>query len=504
MSEISNANWLRRNGNIGRRLLLAIATLLFGLCGESLSQEPKADKPNILMIAIDDLNDWIGCMDGHPNAKTPNIDRLAARGMLFTNAHCQAPICGPSRASLFTGLLPSTTGIYLQIKDTHIRDSNEATRACTFLPDYFEQHGYKTMAGGKLFHNGDRAKVFEEHGTPSSFGPKPKVRFNYDPAWFDDREGTTQTDWSAYPEKDSEMPDYVTATWAKKRLSQKHEKPFFLAVGFCRPHVPWYAPQKWFDMHPLESIETPPYLKDDLNDVPEISRRLNSAPMMPTTEWAKKQGQWKKIVQAYLACTSFADHQIGRVLKALEKSEYADNTVVVLWTDHGYHVGEKNRFAKQAIWEEATHVNLIFAGKGIERTGTCSEPVQLLDIYPTLTKLAGLPGNEQNEGHDLSVLLREPNSDWPHVAITSYGRNNHSLRGKRYRYVYYEDGSEELYDHEDDPNEHRNLASETEYAPVKERMKKLLPTVNAPLAKNSSYDFNEYFRERMPVWRAEN
>lgn len=461
----------------------------------------KSQRPNIVMIAVDDLNDWIGCMNGHPNAKTPNIDRLAEQGTLFTNAHCQAPICGPSRASLFTGLRPSTTGIYLQINDHHIRDANEATKACTFLPDYFEQHGYKTLAAGKLFHNGDRAKVFDVHGTPSNMGPKPKKRFNYDPAWFEDRKGSTQTDWAAYPEADEQMPDHRTASWAVDQLKEDHEKPFFLAVGFCRPHVPWYAPQKWFDQHPLDSIQTPPYTADDLDDVPAISRRLNEAPMMPTTEWALENDQWKKIVQAYLACTTFVDHQIGRVLKALDDSPYADNTVIVLWTDHGYHLGEKNRFAKQAIWEEATHVNLIFAGPQLPSHQRCDAPVELLSIYPTLVDLAGLPANPQNEGVSLRPLLKNVNTEWPHVAITTYGRNNHSIRSRNFRYVRYENGAEEFYDHRNDPQELHNLAADNRNREERFFIGRHLPEVNAPLATKSSYKFNSYFIERMPMWR---
>ncbi|MEM9587881.1 MAG: sulfatase [Planctomycetota bacterium] len=470
-------------------------------CGITYAQQ--AAKPNVLMIAIDDLNDWVGCMGGHPGARTPNIDRLAASGTLFTNAHCQAPICGPSRASLFTGLRPSTTGIYLQINDRDIRDSNQATRQCTFLPDYFEAHGYKSLAAGKLFHNGDRAKVFGEHGTPSSMGPKPEKRFNFDPAWYDDRVGTTQTDWAAYPEQDDMMPDHRTASWAETRLAQPHDRPFFMAVGFCRPHVPWYVPQKWFDMHPLSSIQTPEFDPQDLDDVPDISRRLNEAPMMPTTDWAIETKQWKKIVQAYLACTTFVDHQVGRVLAALEASEYSDNTIIVLWSDHGYHIGEKNRFAKQAIWEEATHVNLIFSGRGLKLNQRSDQPTELLDIYPTLVELAGLPANGQNEGQSLVPLLDQPNADWSHVAITTYGRNNHSIRSQRFRYVVYEDGSEELYDHRHDSLERINLADRPELASVKQRMRKHLPDVNVPLAAKSQYKFNDYFRKRMPAWRQE-
>ncbi len=486
-----------------------IGTQLFriGFIGLLLSQyldsclASENARPNILMIAVDDLNDWVGCMDGHPNAITPNIDRLAASGTLFTNAHCQAPICAPSRASLFTGLRPSTSGIYLQIHDKHIRDANAATKACTFLPDYFEQHGYTTLGAGKLFHRGDFGEVFDEHVIPRDFGPKPAERFNYDPAWFPDRVGKTQTDWGAYPDEDAEMPDYKVATWAEERLSESHIKPFFLAVGFCRPHVPLYVPQKWFDRHPLEQIETPPYFADDLNDVPSISLRVNEAPQMPTTDWAIKTNQWKQIVQAYLACSTFVDHQIGRVLDALDASPYAENTIVVFWTDHGYHLGEKNRFAKQALWERASKVTMIIKTPHQQSAQQCNQPVELLDIYPTLLALCNLPSNSQNEGTSLVPLLEDSEANWPHVAITSYGRNNHSIRSRDFRYTKYEDGSEELYDHQTDPWEHHNLANDATYNNQKSELQKHLPKINAPLVEKSSYDFNQYFLDRMSDWR---
>jgi len=285
--------------------------------------------PNVLFIAIDDLNDWLGCMNGHPNAKTPNIDRLAANGTLFTNAHCQAPICGPSRASLMSGLRPSTSGVYGQINDKGLLKVPAFGNGNVYLPQYFSQHGYKTMGKGKLFHNHAPKGVFEiSGGREGGFGPKPKKRFKYDPVWFD-KPGGTQTDWGVFPEKDENMIDYKTAQWGIEKLGEQHNRPFFLALGFVRPHVPFYAPQKWFDMHPLEEIELPPYLKNDQKDVPEISRKVHEVPMMPTTEWAKETGEWKAIIQAYLACISFVDHYVGTVLEELGKSDYADNTIVL-------------------------------------------------------------------------------------------------------------------------------------------------------------------------------
>lgn len=282
------------------------------------------NKPNVLFIAIDDLNDYVNCMDGSISAHTPNIDKLAKAGTLFTNAHCQAPICGPSRASIMTGLYPSTSGNFLQLSDKNISKSNETTQQATFMPDYFEQYGYKIMAVGKIYHKGDDANTFDEYGGRFSwFGPRPKERFNYDPYKIEEKLGNTSTDWGVFPEYDSLMTDYQSAKWAVNKLQQNHEKPFFVAVGFVRPHVPWYVPQKWFDMYPLDEIETPPYNHNDFDDIPEMAKRVAEAPMMPTTEELIQQGEWKEMVRAYLACITFVDAQVGKVIEALENSEYA-------------------------------------------------------------------------------------------------------------------------------------------------------------------------------------
>ncbi len=455
-----------------------------------------ADKPNVLFIAIDDLNDWVGCLNGHPNALTPNIDRLAERGVLFSNAHCQAPICGPSRASVFTGLQPSTSGIYAQISDREIPLASPIAAKATLMPDYFEQHGYKTMACGKLFHNGDRAKVFDDYGGHASFGPKPKKRFQYDPAWFPEKIGSTQTDWGAFPDTDSEMPDFEIAAYGVQQLREQHDKPFFLAVGFMRPHVPWYVPQKWFDMHPIENIQLPPYLKHDLDDVPQMSRRVNELPAMPTTEWAIKEKQWRHIVQSYLACTTFVDAQVGKVLDALDASPYRENTVVVLWSDHGYHVGEKNRFAKQALWDRANRVPLIIATPGNDSGVSCGKPVGLIDLYPTLLDLCGLPANEMNQGRSLVPLLHRPNSDWDTPTLTTYGPGNHAIQTDRFRFYRYEDGSSELYDHQNDPNEWHNIALNPDMREVIESLRSKLPESDAASSKYNKYPTNEYFQQK--------
>lgn len=473
-----------------------VILLFLGLFLSSFHHVQARQIPNVLFIAVDDLNDWVGCMRGHPQTLTPNMDRLAAEGVLFTNAHCQAPICGPSRASIMTGLLPTTTGNYLQLQDVDIKKANAAAQKAVFLPDYFEQYGYKTMGVGKLYHDGDRAGTFDEYGGVfEKFGPKPEKRFKYDPEWFD-KPGGTQTDWGAYPDQDSKTPDYKSAAWAVERLEQKHDKPFFLAVGFVRPHVPWYAPPSWFEKFPLDEIILPPYLKTDMDDVPEMGKRVADVPMMPTTEELMKKNQWREAVQAYLACVHFVDAQIGKVLDALRTSKYAENTIVVLWSDHGYHIGEKNRFAKQALWERDTKTVLMLKTPEGQANQICNQPVQLLDMYPTLTALCGLPANEQNEGRSLVPLLDKPNiRNWPYPAICSYGKNNVALTGRRYRLIQYEDGSQEFYDLKKDPNEWINLADKKKYQKKIRELQAFIPKNQAELSPHSRYNINAYFRE---------
>ena len=427
-------------------------------------------RPNVLMIIVDDMNDWIGAMGGHPDTSTPNMDRLASQGTLFTNAHANAALCGPSRASVMTGLHPTSTGIYGQLEDESIKAAGPATGDIRFLTEYFGQHGYKTMGIGKIFHDGAPGEAFEIYGGRiKGFGPHPPEEF----VWDNDR---TNTDWGVFPERDEDMIDYKSAAWAKKRLAESHDRPFFLTVGYIRPHAPWYAPQKWFDMHAPEQLTMPPYLEYDQGDIPQIGRDLHEVPMMPTTEWAIETGEWPNIVQGYLASISFVDHYIGEVLEALEDSPCAENTIVVLWSDHGYHIGEKNRFAKHSLWEETSRVPLMIRAPGGVSGQISTTPVSLLDIYPTLLDLAELPAYEANEGTSLKSIVHGEEDRSERYAVTSYGYGNHAVRGQRYRYIQYRDGTEELYDHQEDPNEWVNRADDPTLGAVKLRLKQHIPS----------------------------
>jgi arylsulfatase A-like enzyme len=468
-----------------KRHLLIFSMLL--VCLTAVADQPR--RPNVLMICIDDLNDWVGCMGGHPNTKTPNIDRLAAQGTLFLNAHCPAPLCGPARAAILSGLTPATTGIYGHILDSDLKKSK--AEDSVFLSNWFSDHGYRTMGRGKIFHENAPDGAFQElfKWQTSAYGPRPEKYFHW-------KQPGTVTDWGAYPERDEQMPDFQTAKWAAERLRRSSDQPFFLAVGFVRPHVPWYVPQEWFDLHPLESIELPPYRKGDQDDVPLIARRVAEMPQMPTTEWALESGQWKNIVQAYLACVSFVDHCVGQVLDALEEGGHASDTVVVLWSDHGYHLGEKNRFAKQSLWERSTRVPLIIAKPGLPQGQTSPRPVSLMDVYPTLLELCDLPANPKNEGVSLVPLLKNPSAKWERAAITTYGERNHAVRTGRYRYIRYEDASEELYDLQEDPHEWANLSDKPGYEDVKQRLSQSLPKTNAPWSPYTFNPCNKYFTEK--------
>ena len=460
-----------------------------------------AERPNVLFIAIDDLNDWVGCLGGHPQAKTPNIDRLAKRGTLFTNAHCQAPICGPSRASLLSGRYPHSTGVYQQPTKKPLEADRE-NFAGQLMPEYFAKHGYQTLGGGKITHRYSMQKAFQIAAPKfGGSGPKPgdkTVRFNYSPDLSIPFTGT-QTDWAPFPDVDEKMPDHRAASWASSQLaSLKDDQPFFLAVGFVRPHVPFYVPQKWFDMFPLEQVQLPNIPVDDLEDVPEMGRRLHELTRYPQLDWLTKNDndQLRKCVQAYLACTTFVDHQVGRVLEALEKSGHADNTILVLFSDHGYHLGEKHRVSKHSLWEESTRVPLIISKPKQKKSATCKRPVGLIDLYPTLLELCDLPARKRNEGASLAPLLNDTKFDWRGSTLTTYGRANHAVRTDRYRYISYEDGSEELYDHDVDPQELKNIAREKSQQETLVQLRTLLPKHDAPYhAANSSAPINAWFKE---------
>ena len=452
-------------------------TALAIVAGRTIASGAQPAQPNVLFIAIDDQNDWIGCLGGHPQVKTPNIDRLAQRGTLFTSAHCQSPLCNPSRSSLLTGLRPSTTGIYGL--SPGIRDV-EATKKHVTLPQTFTSAGYHTYTCGKIYHDGsikpkDRDAEFNRWGPAPGMG-KPGVRFANLP-------GTPHPlmDWGPFPEKPEDAADWKIADAAIEALKiAPKDKPFFVACGFRLPHVPCFAPKKWFDLYPDARLMTPPVKENDRDDTPRFSWYLHWKLPEPRLETLKKHEEWRKLVRAYLASTSFMDEQVGRVLAALDVTGRANDTIVVLWSDHGWHLGEKGITGKNSLWERSTRVPLIFAGPGIAKAAKCNRPVELLDIFPTLLELASFKARDDLEGHSLVPLLKDAQAarEWP--AITTHNQGNHTIRTQRWRYIRYADESEELYDVEADPNEWTNLAGEAKHAGVTRDLAKWLPKIDRP------------------------
>ena len=459
--------------------IITIFVAAFAVLAATGSGSAAPVRPNVLLIAVDDMNDWIGCLDGHPQSRTPNIDRLAARGTLFTNAHCQGTMCNPSRISLLWGRRPSSTGFY----SNHypISKEPEFLKSHVSLPAYFAANGYRTISAGKVFHtHGDK---------PHLQGPKPgQWLAELDQAVHKKPKGWHRI-WDFGPQEydETKFADHVTATWACKQLAKTYEAPIFLSVGFYRPHVPFFPPQRVYDS--LTDVTLPEVRPDDWSDLPQSAHELTlTNPKIPTHDWMLSDNRWRLAVQAYLACISWTDEQIGRVLDALESSPHAGNTIVVMFSDHGYHLGEKQRWSKFSLWERTTRVPLIISvpnslQKNLSSPGVSGQPVELLSIYPTLIDLCGLPENPALEGISFRPLLKNLDARWNHVAISTLGQNNHAIRDVHWRYIRYGDGKEELYDHRSDPNEWTNLAFgnlEPAHAEVIRRLREHLPEKNKP------------------------
>ena len=456
-----------------------------GVSASDGQSEAALRRPNILFVSIDDLNDWIEPLQGHPQTKTPNMAAFADRAAVFARAYTASPACNPSRSALLTGRHTYSTGMY-----SNYQDWREVLVDPVFIPDYFRAHGYWAAGAGKIFHNGqpspeswDAYFPSREEPFPEYFYPNPGGTVSM-PA-FENMYG--DFDWAALDRPTEETGDYQSVAWAIEQLNTKREKPFFLAVGIYRPHVPWYAPREFFDMHPLETVELPRIRRDDLADVPERGQELARR----AGDYHKHivaAGKWREAVQAYLASISYADALLGRLLSALDDSPYAKNTIVVVWSDHGWQLGEKSHWRKFALWENVARVPLIiYAPEDASATlpdGTSpsrvERPVSLIDLFPTLTDLAGLPALPAFDGASLSPLLRDPNAPWARPAITTYDFNEYSVRDERYRYIRYIDGAEELYDELRDPEEWTNLADDPAHQEAKERLARAIPSDPAP------------------------
>ncbi len=457
-----------------RSLVTRVCILTLGWLGISAGLVQAAEKPNVLFIAVDDLNDWVHHLGGHPQTITPHIDALAARGVTFYNAHCAAPSCNPSRAALMTGVRPATSGVYVNSTDWR-----PIINQVDSIPMHFAKHGYDTGGAGKIYHGGfDRDSDWHRYAHKKGKEAAPAPGHN---------DGVGGIRFAPTNLTDAEMGDYATVDWCIEQLNQRHDKPFFLACGLHKPHMAWNVPQKYYDMYPLDKIVLPKVLDTDLDDVP------SSGVKMARPEGDHKaiidSGRYKEAVQGYLAAITFADAMVGRMIAALDVSPHKNNTVIVLWGDHGWHLGEKLHWRKFSLWEEATRAPLIFVAPGVGQPGgVCRQPVDFMSIYPTLADLCGLPIPKHVEGPSLRPLLLDPSAAWPHVALTTWGRNNHAIRTDRWRYIRYANGEEELYDEQSDPQEWTNVAGRPEHAALKSQLAQHLPQVNKPEGGDKAQD----------------
>lgn len=442
---------------------------------------------DILFIAVDDLNDWVGHLGGHPQTRTPNIDRLAARGMAFTNAQSPSAICHASRTAILTGLRPSTSGIYDNYPDWRGLPVFDGKLT---LPRFFRAHGYATKGAGKIFHAHTYAEMgltgFNDLEAWDAFYPSVQRQLpdEFGPYSIPANGGAygRTFDWAGLVAEEYALADGQVTTWVGEQLREENDGPRFVAAGIYRPHLPWYVPQSYFDEFPLADIVLPPYREGDLDDVPDIARQsvLNSTEIH---EWLVEENRLEEGVQAYLASIHFADAMVGRLLDALDASGRADRTIIVLFGDHGFHLGEKGRWRKFTLWKESLHVPFVIVAPGTTTPATTSDaPVSLLDIYPTLAELTGLKAPAHLEGNSLVPLLRGPSIEWDKPTLSTYGYENHAVVSSTYKYIRYADGSEELYDVRNDPNEWTNLAADAEHAAIKAELAAYLPTDPAPVA----------------------
>lgn len=465
------------------RLRISILAIISLWCAVCVSQ--AATRPNVLFIAIDDLTCCLGCY-GNSQVKSPNLDRFARQSVRFDRAYCQFPLCGPSRCSLLLGLRPDTTRLYSNSMKTPIR---HYFPDATTLPQLFKTNGYFSGRVGKIFHYGVPGQI----GTSGIDDP---------PSWnqFVNPSGRDRDDeneviklipkhtnlgatlcWMQARGTDEEQTDGKVAAETIKMLEANKDKPFFIACGFYRPHVPDIAIKKWFDLYPLEKI-TLPQEPDHVAGIPPIALTVKPA------NFGLEPEKLRIFKRAYFAATSFVDAQAGQVLDALHRLKLDDNTIVVIWSDHGWCLGEHGQWQKQLLFEESARVVLMIRQPGAKGNGSaCFRTVELLDLFPTLADLCGLTPPANLEGKSLRPLLNNPKSEWNRPAFTQTARREsegggvmgRSVRTEGFRYTEWDGGKEgkELYDQQKDPKEYHNLANDPKYAERVASMNKLLQKI---------------------------
>lgn len=495
-------------------LLTAFTETNFGNQPAASPETNSDDRPNVLLIAVDDLNDWVGCLAGHPQAHTPNIDRLAERGILFTNAHCGSPACNPSRAIVFSGKMPWKTGVW----NNGSKKLFQQHPNMPVIPSVFREANYATLGTGKLMHSKGKANriMFDQFFNPeqrwspftreqvrysddelaskSTDNPRHVIRIdgrkpivlprNRMPSDRNPRKLEGESfDWGPIDVPDSMMGDTQITDWAIERIENGFNgKPFFVGIGYYRPHIPLFAPARFFRRFDGLEVQLPPFAKNDLDDLSDVAKRWAIEPVTAGAHaTVTKHQQWKEAVKAYLACTTYVDHEVGRLLDALDSGQFGDNTVIVLWSDHGWHLGEKQHWGKWTGWERSTRVPLIVvppktaAGKFSKGGSRCGRPVSLVDLFPTLTELCGVATPDGLDGQSLVPLILDPSRATNRKVITVFDAGNVTLRSDSWRYIRYANGSEELYDMKNDPNEWSNLANDPNQASVIESFRRSLP-----------------------------
>ncbi|TWU47027.1 sulfatase [Rubripirellula reticaptiva] len=439
-----------------------IAFIALAICSHEVRAEdgPDTNRPNVLFIAVDDLNHWVGYMGRNSQAKTPNLDRLAARGVAFHQAHCAVPACNPARAALMSGLRPWNTACYLNANPwkQHIDEG-------LGLSKQFMNAGYHVAGSGKIYHSDS---YYESEW--SEYMPRGGVSATGKGVGKD--EGFHEP--LVHDLVDEDISDYHIVDWCVEQMNQPHDKPLFLACGLHKPHLPFAVPRKYYDMFPIDEIELPPHREDDLDDLSPAGIKMAGA----NGDHARflKSGRWKDAIQSYLATVAYLDMNIGRLIDGLDKSPIAENTIIVLWGDHGWSFGEKQHWRKFALWEEETRAPLIWIAPGVTQPATrCDETVDFMTIYPTLCELTGIPIPDHVEGKSIAMMLRDPQVARPSVAITTHGYKNHAVRSKDWRYIRYADGSEELYDHRIDPYEWTNVVDSPDHLQILKLHRDQLP-----------------------------
>ena len=434
------------------------------------AESQAAERPNVLFIAVDDLNHWVTHLGRNIQAQTPNIDRLAKMGVTFRHAYCAVPACEPSRVALMSGRRPWTSGCYKN------GDSwKKFQKPGEGLSAQFLKAGYHVAGAGKIYHSmqyhpEEWTDYMSNKGLSSNGPGVQKMDGFHDPMKHD--------------LKDNDLLDYHSVTYCIEQMNRKRDKPFFIACGLYKPHLPFAAPRKYFDQFPLESIKLPPYQEDDLNDLPpsgiKMSRKDGDHAKF------KKSGRWKAAIRSYLATCAYTDMNVGRLLDALDAGPHKDNTIIVLWGDHGWSFGEKHHWRKFALWEEPTRMPFIWVAPGVTQAGTSSDrTVDLMSVYPTLCELTGVAKPDYVDGHSIKSLLGNPSAAWNHPAITTHGFKNHAVRTEKWRYIQYANGDEELYNEQDDPYEWKNLATDPAHNETKKTLAAWLPKQNKNAPKRS-------------------